>query len=279
MNGIKVSQLPEAVDVNNSDIAMIVQEGSSKKVNVENLLASKQDKLTAGDNIEIDGDTISATDTTYTAGTGIDITDGVISNTQTSAEWGNITGTLSNQTDLQNALDSKQATLVSGSNIKTINNSSVLGSGNINIEGTTTNNSYNNSQDETYSCDYINNNLELKGTFLYNNSSGTTGNITTFSDSINNYSYFEIISYVAYAGTNVYVTTGKLPVATIGRIHINSIFIGGTGAYNSGLSITSKRVAISGTSLSVVSDRQYNSGPNSQSDGNYTYITQVIGYK
>lgn len=48
------------------------------------------------------------TDTTYTAGTGIDITNGVISNTQTSAEWGNITGTLSNQTDLDNALDSKQ---------------------------------------------------------------------------------------------------------------------------------------------------------------------------
>ena len=47
------------------------------------------------------------TDTTYTAGTGIDITNGVISNTQTSANWGNITGTLSNQTDLQNALDQK----------------------------------------------------------------------------------------------------------------------------------------------------------------------------
>ena len=47
------------------------------------------------------------TDTTYTAGTGIDITNNVISNTQTSAEWGNITGTLSNQTDLNNALSSK----------------------------------------------------------------------------------------------------------------------------------------------------------------------------
>ena len=45
------------------------------------------------------------TDTTYTAGTGIDITNGVISNTQTSAEWGNITGTLSNQTDLSNVLN------------------------------------------------------------------------------------------------------------------------------------------------------------------------------
>jgi hypothetical protein len=46
-------------------------------------------------------------------------------------EWGNITGTLSNQTDLQSALDGKQETLVSGTNIKTINGSSVLGSGDL----------------------------------------------------------------------------------------------------------------------------------------------------
>lgn len=50
------------------------------------------------------------TDTTYTAGTGIDITGNVITNTQTSAEWGNITGTLSDQTDLKNALDDKANT-------------------------------------------------------------------------------------------------------------------------------------------------------------------------
>ena len=48
------------------------------------------------------------TDTTYTAGTGIDITNNVISNTQTSAAWGNITGTLSDQTDLNTALSGKQ---------------------------------------------------------------------------------------------------------------------------------------------------------------------------
>ena len=51
------------------------------------------------------------------AGTGISVTvdsEGrvVVANTQTSAVWGNITGTLSNQTDLQNALDAKQAVLV-----------------------------------------------------------------------------------------------------------------------------------------------------------------------
>lgn len=49
--------------------------------------------------------------------------------------WGSITGTLSSQTDLQSALDAKQATLVSGTNIKTINGSSLLGSGDISISG------------------------------------------------------------------------------------------------------------------------------------------------
>lgn len=45
--------------------------------------------------------------------------------------WGSITGTLSAQTDLQAALNGKQASLISGTNIKTINSASLLGSGNI----------------------------------------------------------------------------------------------------------------------------------------------------
>ena len=78
---------------------------------------AKQNKLTAGDNIAISEDNvISATDTTYTAGVGISIENGVISNTQTSAEWGNITGTLSEQTDLKNVLDTK----VDKSNLSTV---------------------------------------------------------------------------------------------------------------------------------------------------------------
>lgn len=83
-------------------------------LNALNIYAnSKQNNLTAGDNITINNNVISAKDTTYIAGTGISIDEDsdenlVISNTQTSAEWGNITGTLSNQTDLQNALNSKQ---------------------------------------------------------------------------------------------------------------------------------------------------------------------------
>lgn len=51
----------------------------------------------------------------------------------------------------------KQDALVSGTNIKTINNESLLGSGNINIQsGATVNDSYSSSTTEAYSCNYIN---------------------------------------------------------------------------------------------------------------------------
>jgi len=52
--------------------------------------------------------------------------------------WGGITGTLSDQTDLQTALNAKQATLVSGANIKTVNGTSLLGSGDLTTTSTFT---------------------------------------------------------------------------------------------------------------------------------------------
>jgi len=50
--------------------------------------------------------------------------------------WGGITGTLSSQTDLQSALDAKQATLVNQVNIKSINGNTLLGSGDLTISTT-----------------------------------------------------------------------------------------------------------------------------------------------
>lgn len=47
--------------------------------------------------------------------------------------WGGITGTLANQTDINNALGAKQNILLSGTNIKSINGVSVLGSGDLPI--------------------------------------------------------------------------------------------------------------------------------------------------
>lgn len=74
--------------------------------------AKKQDNLVAGQNIKLEGVNISTP--TYVAGDGIEITSNetdserTIKNTYYSAVWGNVQGTLSNQTDLQNALDLKQ---------------------------------------------------------------------------------------------------------------------------------------------------------------------------
>jgi len=50
------------------------------------------------------------------------------------ASWGDITGTLSDQTDLNTALSAKQNTLVSGTSIKTINSTSLLGSGDVAVQ-------------------------------------------------------------------------------------------------------------------------------------------------
>ena len=50
-------------------------------------------------------------------------------------DWGDIGGTLANQTDLQSALDGKQETLVNQTNIKSINGTSLLGSGDLTVGG------------------------------------------------------------------------------------------------------------------------------------------------
>lgn len=49
--------------------------------------------------------------------------------------WGDIEGNLSDQEDLQEALNEKQDTLVSGTNIKTINGEDILGEGDIEVQG------------------------------------------------------------------------------------------------------------------------------------------------
>jgi hypothetical protein len=88
---------------------------------VDELEINKQDALVSGENIRtVNGESV--------------LGDGDIE-ILASAVWGGITGTLSSQTDLQTALNAKQDDLVSGTNIKTINGSSVLGSGDLTISG------------------------------------------------------------------------------------------------------------------------------------------------
>jgi hypothetical protein len=129
-NNIKISELiPKGAPLSTTDLLMISQETpdgfESNSITGAEIIESAQEGLQP---LLVSGTSIKTINGTSLLGSGdISIT--------ASASWGSITGTLSSQTDLQSALDSKQATLVSGTNIKTINGSSLLGSGDITISG------------------------------------------------------------------------------------------------------------------------------------------------
>ena len=113
VSDVKTMLLIDNVD-NTSDLNKPVSTAQQTEID------TKQDTLVSGTNIKsINGSTV--------LGSG-----NLVINT--SDAWGDITGTLSDQTDLQNALDDKQNILVSGTNIKTINGNTVLGSGDLVID-------------------------------------------------------------------------------------------------------------------------------------------------
>lgn len=150
-----IEQSVEDLDINAAESELNVL--SDKVDYITGELPNKQDKLVAGDNIVINGNVISgvvttytagdnitiddgvinATDTTYTAGNNITITDGVISATDTTYTAGTGIDITSNEISVDNTiatkieLNGKQNTLISGTNIKTVNGISLLGGGNL----------------------------------------------------------------------------------------------------------------------------------------------------
>lgn len=106
-------------------------------------LARKQDTLVSGVNIKsINNQSIlgsgnlsisggSATDVQIN---GVSITSNNVADIKTQSIYDGNTNKLATMHDLNYNLNQKQDTLVSGTNIKTINNNSILGSGNINLE-------------------------------------------------------------------------------------------------------------------------------------------------
>ena len=203
-----------------------------------NYVNGKQDELVSGTNIKtVNGSSI--------LGSG-DLT-------IVSGEWGNITGTLSDQTDLKNALDDKQDELVSGTNIKTINGASILGSGDISVStddevaiqtttpsgnetlwinpdesatyyGNSISNTYGTSQTIGYSQEYLN------GKILWTNSSPNSvlapQDITLNSS---NYNYLEIY-FKSFTDQNIMksikVEKGQNAVLDCSFFFNNTIFIG-----------------------------------------------------
>ena len=105
-------------------ISAYVNENIKDTKKVEEKLKEKQDLLIDNgekQNIKtINGETI--------------LGDGDIKIKIESLEWGNINGDITEQTDLNDLLEEKQDVLKSGESIKTINNESILGNGNIEIK-------------------------------------------------------------------------------------------------------------------------------------------------
>lgn len=116
-----------------------------------------------------------------------------------------------------NVLSSKQNTLVSGTNIKTINNQSLLGSGNINIGGggSVTWGNIGGTLSNQTDLNTALNAKEYKPDVLWTNSSPTSNfgaQTITLSKAISNYSYYEIIYiWSASASTQRCASTGRVP--------------------------------------------------------------------
>lgn len=97
---------------------------------VDTLLASKQDTLVSGSNLKtVNGNSL--------LGSGNVVIEGGGSSIDIVTDWEDPTSNekVASEKLTKDTLDTKQDLLISGSTIKTINNQSVLGSGNIDIQG------------------------------------------------------------------------------------------------------------------------------------------------
>ena len=106
---------------------------------------------------------------------------------------------------------------------------------------------------------------------LYSNSTGTTGNIT-LSDNISNYDFIEIIfrtnDGASYRGSSKIDIAETTNYCTLISVHYT------TGTYYMKIG----EVSLSGTALSFTGNIQITNS-STPVEGNYIYITKVIGYK
>ena len=188
-------------------------------------------------------------------------------------------------------LESKQNTLVSGTNIKTINNNSLLGEGNIDLnsipvsatppenpedgalwvdtddEGVIVevdqevNSGSTNAVSNSAITNYVN------GVSLY--TGGSKENIT-LSDSAANYAYLEI-----FFNANNYYNSVKVYSPNNKNVYLSVNVVNADASY-----FQNKIVLINGTSISNVVFNQNTVGSSvATENANNIYITKVIGYK
>lgn len=175
-----------------------------------------------------------------------------------SAAWGSITGTLSAQSDLNTALSGKQATLVSATNIKTINSATILGSGNIALQTPL-----------TAGTDYLapTGSAALLTSFptFNQNTTGTAANVTSTSNS-----------------TLVTLSALSLPYSQVTGVPSLTGFVPYTGATTDVVlgahNISAQSFAVTGTAgAGYVNLPTQSSTPTSPSSGQHLLYTNAAG--
>lgn len=116
----------------------------------------------------------------------------------------------------------------------------------------------------------------ITGTVLYDNSTGTTGNVT-LSESVADYSYVEIYYYRNHWSGNMYgsrkINDANGKTTSLG----GELFFFDTG--NTTLYVEHKRVSLSGNTITVIDYGQATNKGGGNATSNTIYITKVIGYK
>lgn len=165
---------------------------------------------------------------------------------------------------------SKQDTLVSGTNIKTINNTSILGSGNISLPQVT--DSYSASTTDSYSCNYVNG---LTGKILYENPSGTSSSFS-LSEDWENFKEIEVYFFVAGWLCN----SSKMDCNSQTSLVLTTPY----GAGTTSIAILSVIIQFSGSTVSFIRPRTTTFDSGSANVPTITAsadikVTKVIGYR
>ena len=182
--------------------------------NVETSLGNKQDTLVSGTNIKtINNQSILGEGNIEISGGEVDLTN-YYTKPEADGKFATITGFNEQSADisaLQTAMDGKQPTLVSGTNIKTINGESVLGEGNIEVAKKTDIPSTDNlaTKDELTAVETVANNADAKA-------DAATSRVESVETALNNK------QDTLVSGTNIKTINSESILGT-GDIQINGV--------------------------------------------------------
>ena len=145
-SGTTKTNINNQLTIDTSNQVYIYNKDNTEMICLQDALGGGGSSYTAGDGIDITNDVISVTGKADTSA----VTEAISAATSGKADSNNVytkseanallaakadTATTYTKTEVDSALSGKQDTLVAGTNIKTINNESILGSGNIDIQG------------------------------------------------------------------------------------------------------------------------------------------------